>query len=132
VALQVPIFPLASPAEGSASFEAFAEGFVLTKAAMEFFNAAYAANREDARGFPILGDLSAAPPTVLVTASLDPIRDSGRDYGEALIRAGRDVVFLEMQGVTHSFTNLRQAVPSTQADLERVVAAMKFMLRHPA
>jgi acetyl esterase len=37
-----------------------------------------------------------------------------------------------MQGVTHSFTNIRQAVPSTQGDLERMIAAMKFMLGNPA
>lgn len=125
---QVPIFPLASPAEGTASFEAFADGFVLTKAAMEFFDGAYSADRSDPRGFPILGNHSAAPPTVLVTASLDPIRDSGRDYGRALIEAGRDVIYLEMQGVTHSFTNLRHAVPSAQSDLERIIAALNLML----
>ena len=128
VVLQVPIFPLASDAMGSASLEQFADGFVLTKAAIEFFDAAYQADREDPRGFPILGDHSNAPPTVLATASLDPIRDSGRDYGKALIEAGRDVVYLEMQGVTHSFTNIRAAVPSAQGDLERMIAAMKFML----
>lgn len=128
VVLQVPIFPLASDAMGSASFEAFADGFVLTKAAIEFFDDAYKADRDDHRGFPILGDHFKAPPTVLVTASLDPIRDSGRDYAKALTEAGRDFVFLEMDGVTHSFTNLRQAVPSTQGDLERMIAAMRFML----
>jgi len=132
VALQVPIFPLVAPVEGSASLADFGEGFVLTQASMDFFNAAYAADREDARGFPILGDHSAAPPTIVVTASLDPIRDSGRAYAKAMADAGRDVMFIEMQGVTHSFTNLRQAVPSTQADLERVIAAMKFMLENPA
>jgi len=130
VVLQVPIFPLASDARGSASIEQFADGFVLTKAAIEFFDASYGAPRDDARGFPILGDHSSAPPTVLVTASLDPIRDSGRDYAKALADAGADFVFLEMEGVTHSFTNIRQAVPSTQADLERMIAAMKFMLEN--
>lgn len=128
VALQVPLFPLASPAEGSASLNDFAEGFILTKAAVEFFDAAYAADRNDPRGFPILGNHTAAPPTVLVTASLDPIRDSGRDYAKALSDAGADFIFLEMKGVTHSFTNIRGAVPSTQADLERVISAMKLML----
>lgn len=132
VAVQVPIFPLASPVEGSASYAQFAEGFILTEASMTFFDEAYAADRNDARGFPILGDHSKAPRTVLVTASLDPIRDSGRDYGEALIKAGRDVTYIEMQGVTHSFTNLRQAVPSTQADLERVIAAVKLALEGAA
>jgi len=128
VVLQVPIFPLASAVEEAASLEAFADGFVLTRAAIEFFDAAYRAERSDPRGFPILGDHSNAPPTVLVTASLDPIRDSGRDYGQALIAAGADLTFLEIKGVTHSFTNLRAAVPSTQADLERIIAAMKAHL----
>ncbi|KEO91609.1 lipase [Erythrobacter longus] len=128
VVLQVPIFPLASDAVGSASLEAFAEGFVLTKASIEFFDTAYKADRADPRGFPILGDHTAAPPTIVATASLDPIRDSGRDYAKALVEAGRDVVYLEMEGVTHSFTNIRAAVPSTQGDLERIIAAMKMML----
>jgi acetyl esterase/lipase len=128
VVLQVPIFPLASDAVGSASLEAFDDGFILTKAAIEFFDAAYGADRSDPRGFPILSDHSNAPPTVLTTASLDPIRDSGRDYGKALIDAGRDVIFLEMQGLCHAHTNLRAAVPSAQADLERMIGAMKLML----
>ncbi|MFM7403854.1 MAG: alpha/beta hydrolase fold domain-containing protein, partial [Erythrobacter sp.] len=68
----------------------------------------------------------------VVTASLDPIRDSGRAYAKALVDAGRDVLFIEMRGVTHSFSNLRQMVPSTQRDLERVAAAMQFVLANSA
>lgn len=132
VVLQVPVFPLVADADGSASMTAFSEGFLLTAETMAFFDAAYGADRSDPRGFPILSDHSNAPPTIVVTASLDPIRDSGRAYARALVDAGRDVVFLEMRGVTHSFTNLRQMVPSTQADLERVIAAMRFMLANPA
>lgn len=132
VVLQVPIFPLVADANGSASMAAFSEGFLLTGDTMGFFDAAYGADRADPRGFPILGDHSQAPPTIVATASLDPIRDSGRAYAKALVDAGRDVVFLEMRGVTHSFTNLRQMVPSTQNDLERIIAAMQFMLANPA
>ena len=105
---------------------------MLTGDTMACFDAAYAADRADPRGFPILGDHSNAPPTIIATASLDPIRDSGRAYAKALVDAGRDCVFLEMRGVTHSFTNLRQMVPSTQGDLERIIAAMQFMLANPA
>jgi acetyl esterase len=132
VVLQVPIFPLVADANGSESMAAFSEGFLLTADTMGFFDAAYGADRSDPRGFPILGDHSEAPPTIVVTASLDPIRDSGRAYAKALVDAGRDCVFLEMRGVTHSFTNLRAMVPSTQRDLERVIAAMQFMLANPA
>jgi acetyl esterase len=132
VVLQVPIFPLVEDANGSASMAAFSDGFLLTAETMAFFDAAYGADRSDPRGFPILSDHSNAPPTIVATASLDPIRDSGRAYAKALVDAGRDVVFLEMRGVTHSFTNLRQMVPSTQKDLERIIAAMQFMLANPA
>jgi acetyl esterase len=132
VVLQVPIFPLVADANGSASMAAFSDGFLLTGDTMAFFDAAYGADRSDPRGFPILGEHSNAPPTIVVTASLDPIRDSGRAYAKALVDAGRDCVFIEMRGVTHSFTNLRGAVPSTQRDLERVIAVMQFMLGNPA
>ncbi|MCR2833644.1 alpha/beta hydrolase [Parerythrobacter lacustris] len=131
VVLQVPIFPLASDWVGSASVEQFAEGFVLTRAAMEFFEAAYQPDKSDWRAMPVLADHAGTPPAVLVTASLDPIRDSGRDYSAALSQAGIDHVFIEVSGGTHSFTNLRQAIPSYQKDLDHVFAAMKMMLaRH--
>lgn len=132
VVLQVPIFPMAADAMGSESLDAFADGFILTKAAVEFFDACYKPDRSDPRAMPMLGDLSQTPPTLLVTASLDPIRDSGREYGAALCAAGIDHVYLEMNGVTHSFTNLRGAIAGAQKDLERVVAAMKFMLENAA
>ncbi|WP_394727930.1 alpha/beta hydrolase [Altererythrobacter sp. GH1-8] len=132
VLLQVPIFPLAADAMVSHSLEEFAEGFILTKAAVEFFDECYKPDRGNPRAMPMLGDLSPTPPTVLVTASLDPIRDSGREYAAALSSAGVDHVHLELKGVTHSFTNLRGAIAGAQKDLERVVAAMKFMLENTA
>lgn len=128
VLVQVPIFPLASDWAESVSVNEFADGFVLTKVAMEYFEAAYKPDKMDPRALPILTPHAGTPPTVIVTASLDPIRDSGRDYAAALSQAGCDHVFIEVHGGTHSFTNLRQAVPSYQADLENVFAAMKLLL----
>jgi acetyl esterase len=128
VVLQVPIFPLASDWAPSKSVVEFAEGYVLTRQGMEFFEAAYQPDKSDWRAMPIHAPHEGTPPTVLVTASLDPIRDSGRDYGAALSLAGVDHVFIEVRGGTHSFTNLRAAVPSYQADLENVFAAMKMLL----
>ena len=132
VVMQVPIFPLASDSAGSASLSDFADGYVLTKDSVEFFADHYQPDHHDARAMPILGDHSSTPPTVLITAGLDPIRDSGRDYGAALSNAGISHIHLEMHGATHSFTNLRQAVPSYQQDLERMIAAMKLMLETSA
>ena len=119
-----------SDPQGSKSLEEFSDGFLLTASAIDYFNDAYKPNTKDSRALPILGDLDHTPPTVLVTASLDPIRDSGRDYGSALSKAGIDHIHLEVDGGTHSFVNLRKAVPSYQKDLEQVLAAVKFFLGH--
>lgn len=133
VVLQVPIFPLAADATGTPSLAENADGYLLTARTMEFFAANNVADNSDARAIPMLGDLASSPPTVLATASLDPLRDSGRIYAAALAEQGIDHVYLEMKGTTHSFTNLRQAVPSNQADTETILAAMKMMLaRHEA
>lgn len=128
VVLQVPIYPLSDEKTDHQSMRDFAEGHLLTKVTMDWFGASYAAEAGNVRAFPIHGNHAAAPPTVLVTASLDPIRDSGRVYGEALVRAGSDVVFMEMKGTIHGFTTLRKAIPSGQADMARIFAAMKWLL----
>ncbi|WP_336986311.1 alpha/beta hydrolase [Altererythrobacter aquiaggeris] len=128
VLVQVAVYPLASDVADAESIKHFADGYVLTALAVDFFDRAYAGDKNDSRTLPILGDLSASPPTIVATASLDPIRDSGRDYTAALKEHGVDVEFLEMEGMTHSFLNLRQALPSAQDDTVRVIAATKAML----
>ncbi|WP_338466016.1 alpha/beta hydrolase [Novosphingobium sp. ZN18A2] len=128
VVLQVPIYPLSDEKPDHPSMINFAEGFLLTAEAMAWFGECYKAASDDKRAYPILGEHSDMPPTVLITAGLDPIRDSGRVYGMELIRAGSDVVFLEMKGSIHGFTNVRKAIPSAQVDLHRVFAAMRLML----
>lgn len=128
VGLQVPIFPFISDPLELASVEQFAEGYILTKAAMDYFDQGYRGDRADARAFPALGEFEGLPPAVIVTAEFDPIRDSGRDYAARLAGAGVNHIYLEMKGITHSFTNLRRVIPSAQADLERVFSAMKYML----
>lgn len=128
VVLQVPIYPLSDDKPDHASFQQFADGFVLTADTMAWFSAAYAAEPGHPRAYPIYGNHADTPPTVLVTASLDPIRDSGRVYGAELIRAGAEVVFLEMKGTTHAFAQLRKAFPSAQGDMSRIFAAVRLLL----
>lgn len=128
VVLQVPIYPLSDEKPDHESFLNFAEGHLLTVDSMQWFSESYQAVSGDRRAYPIHGEHSTTPPTVLVTAGLDPIRDSGRVYGAELIRAGADVVFLEMKGTIHGFTQLRKALPSAQADMQSIFAAVRLLL----
>ena len=131
VVLQVPLYPLADPLAQHRSYRDFGDGFFLTSASMDFFEQAYRADPDDRRTYPILGRHEGTPPTVLMTAGLDPLRDSGRTYAAHLIQAGTDVIYLEMRGSIHGWVNMRKAIPSTEKDLANIVAAMKLMLaRH--
>ncbi len=128
VVLQVPIYPLSDEKPDHPSMIDHGEGKLLTKAGMEWFAESYAAQSGHPRAFPIHGNHATMPPTVLVTAGLDPIRDSGRVYGAQLILAGSNVVFIELPGTIHGFTTLRRALPSAQADMAKIFAAMRLML----
>lgn len=132
VVLQAPIYPVAGPIEDTQSYRSFSEGYLLTARGMTFFTRSYAADEGDKRNYPILHeDHGQAPPTVLITAGLDPLRDSGRDYAADLIRSGVDVIYLEMKGSIHGFVNIRKAVPSAQVDLHSFLDAIELMLeRH--
>ena len=132
VIVQAPIYPIASPIEDTGSFKSFGEGFLLTARTIEFFDSNYAPVETDKRRYPILhDDHGTTPPTVLITASLDPLRDSGREYAAHLIKSGVDVTYLEARGTVHGFINLRKAVPSAQSDVTALIDAIRLMLeRH--
>ena len=131
VILQAPVYPVTSDVVGDASRNQFAEGYLLTASTMDWFHAQYAGGADDPRNFPILHQQPARVPTVLCTAGLDPLRDSGRKYAARLIDLGTDVTYLEFHGTIHGFANLRKAIPSAQGDLLAMLDAMKNMLeRH--
>lgn len=128
VVLQAPIYPVADDLSGHKSFKDFAEGFLLDAATMTWFTKNYGGDPRDPRHTPMNGDCSKAPPTVLCTAGLDPLRDSGRNYAAHLIQKGTQVAYFEFPGIIHGFTTLRKAIPSGQRDLERFLDAIKLML----
>ena len=128
VIVQAPIYPVASDISNHRSFADFAEGYLLTGATMGWFTRQYAADPSDPRNIPMLGDCSGAPPTVLCTAGLDPLRDSGREYAAHLIQQGTQVAYLEFPGIIHGFTTLRKAIPSGQQDLDAFLDAVHLMV----
>jgi acetyl esterase len=122
------MYPAANPTVGYPSLDSFGEGFLLSRDSMHWFDQCYAPDRKDWRYDPLHQDQRGMPPTLVVTASLDPIRDQGRAYAAACAQAGVSVVYLEAEGTIHGFLNLRKALPSAQTDLERCCAHLKVML----
>ena len=102
---------------------------MLTKPSMDWFDACYAGDERDWRYSPLVKSQQGMPPTLVTTASLDPIRDQGRAYAAACAKAGVPTIFQEAEGNIHGFINLRRAIPSSAADIARGVAALKLLLQ---
>lgn len=131
ILVQAPIYPATDARDIYPSFSQFADGYLLTRPVMQWFDECYAAPFDDPRRNCLLGDHAHMPPSVVVTASLDPLRDQGRAYAAELAQAGSDVIYLERRGTCHGFINLRKAVPSANADCDAIFAAIKSLLTDP-
>jgi acetyl esterase/lipase len=128
VIAQWPIYPAADPDQPYPSRAAFGRDHLLSDEGLVWFDQCYRADGSDWRYSPMVKSQAGMPPTLVVTASLDPIRDQGRAYAAACIEAGVPTVFREAAGNIHGFINLRRAVPSSVEDIKGCVAALKLML----
>lgn len=129
VIAQFPIYPVVDAEHDKyPSFSAFGEGFLLTAEGMKWFDDAYRSPRQDPRADPLYDELAGSPPTLLVTAGLDPLRDEGREYAAKLIRSGVETVYVDFPGTIHGFTCIRKGIPSAQADVAKMIGHMKAML----
>ncbi|HEV2594286.1 MAG TPA: alpha/beta hydrolase [Sphingomicrobium sp.] len=125
VAGQWLIYPAADPKVRYPSYDKFNTGFLLTKASMDWFEESYAGPHGDWRYSPLLKGVDGLPPTFVLTAGLDPLRDQGRAYAARCAEGGVETIYWEAPGTVHGFLNLRKAVPSANGDLARCIAYLK-------
>ena len=125
---QIAIYPVVDKRDGYASSAAFADGYGLEAGNMAYYDEAYAPDHDDRRRSPIRDDLAGLPPTLVVTAALDPLRDQGRAYAAAAITAGVPVSYREYAGTIHGFVSYRRMIPSAQADTLAFLAAARAMI----
>lgn len=128
VIAQLCWYPATDASREYPSYSEFADGYLLTRDSIIWFDTHYGAEPSHPRGSPLLADLAGMPPAVVVTASLDPIRDQGRAYAAALTQAGVPVVFREAVGNIHGFITLRKGVPSSIGDVAAAHIALKGVI----
>lgn len=113
-----------------ASIERNGVGYLLEKPGIRWFVGHYApaqAMRFDPRCSPILGDLAGQPPAIVLTAEFDPLLDEGKDYADALAKAGVPVEYTRFDGQVHTFF---AQVGFLDASLDSVRMIARFFEKH--
>jgi acetyl esterase len=109
-AFQLLIYPVTDLVEVSRSRLEFAEGFLLTKESMDWYEEQFLGadgDRRDPRASPLLAaDLSAVAPALVVTAGFDPLRDEGEAYAARLRAAGVRTILRRHPGYVHGFIHV--------------------------
>jgi acetyl esterase len=73
-------------------------------------------------------DLAGMPPTLIITAEFDVLRDEGADYADALAAAGVPVVHTRYMGVNHGFARKLAVIDAARAATDQVASALRAAL----
>lgn len=132
VAYQLLIYPVVDPTTETASRVEFAEGYMLEREGIQWFDECYVEKAEDLHHpgvAPLLAeDFSNLPPAYVVTAGFDPLRDEGAAYAEAMKLAGVEVTYIDYEGMIHGFFNMTGVVDQAKTAIESAAEAMKKAL----
>jgi acetyl esterase len=128
--LQSLVYPIADYGLVGDSYRKYGEGYgILTKAGMVWFRNHYLRGPEDAedwRASPIRApNLAGAAPAIVITAECDVLHDDGKNYADALSRAGVPVEYREYAGMVHAFFGMVPAVDDAMNAQRAVSAAFK-------
>jgi acetyl esterase len=133
---QALLYPVTDAAFDTGSYERFAEGPWLTRAAMRWFWDAYLPDlgrRAESTASPLrasVEQLRGLPPALLITDEADVLRDEGEAYGRKLRQAGVDVTAVRYEGIVHDFMMLNALAETnaTRAAIAQTAQALKAAL----
>lgn len=136
IAFQLLIYPATDgPDVGYPSRNENANGYFLTKDAMEYFWASYvsendrAASRSDVRTMPMAAaSLAGLPPAYVLTAEFDPLRDEGAAYAARLAADGVPTTYTNYDGCIHGFFGMQALFPVAGAAMDEAKAVLRAAL----
>jgi acetyl esterase len=131
-ACQVLIYPALDFSFDTASHRELADGHVIPRERIVWYTEQYVpkgADPADPRLSPLrAGDLRGQPPTLVISAGFDPLRDEAHAYAERLHAAGVEVVDREYPGQIHAFVSLTKVIPQGLACTCEVAEYLKARL----
>lgn len=136
ISYQVLFVPATDASVDTDSYHEFATGRFLPRAFMKYGWDLYAPD-EKTRNNPYVSPLRASneelkglPPTLVVTAENDPLRDEGEAYARKLVDAGVPVATTRYNGTIHDFIllNALRELPGTKAALREASEGIRDSL----
>lgn len=133
---QVLFYPVTDAAFDTESYHRFAEGYFLARDGMKWFWDQYttsASERAESTASPLrapLSELAGLPPTLIITAEADVLRDEGEAFAARLREAGVPATNARFGGIVHDFVMVN-ALHDTEAAKHAVwlaVASLKDAL----
>jgi acetyl esterase len=129
IQFQLLIYPATDAACDTPSYSENAEGYFLTKAAMQWFWNHYLPKDVD-RCHPHVSPLRAdnfadLPPALVITAEFDPLRDEGELYAQRMQAAGTPVQLIRYNGMIHGFFAMGGLIDQGRMAVQQAAAALR-------
>ena len=121
------VYPFLDPTAGFDSYATAADGFDPREAAWYWEQYASPGDWSNPDLAPLLSDrLGTLPPTLVVTAEHDPLRDEGEELARRIADAGGDVVATRYLGQLHGFWRHPRVFPSAEPLMRQVAGFLRL------
>ena len=133
---QALFYPVTDANFDTASYNAYQDGYWLTREAMKWFWDNYTSdqvNRKEPTVSPLqasVEDLKGLPPALIINGEFDVLRDEGEAYAHKLIDAGVEVQAARYHGTIHDFVMLNpiSQTPAARGAIEQASNILKNKL----
>ena len=129
LAFQMLVYPVVDLRAESASYSKYAEGFLLTRAAMKWYITQYAPTPQavnDWHASPLLAPwVHGVAPALIITAELDPLIDEGEAYARRLRGARVPVDYQVVPGMVHGFLTMGGKVDAANHSIDVIASALR-------
>ena len=129
LSFQLLIYPAVDQRMGHPSIDSNGEGYLLTKKSMLYFRGLYLRRQEDWldwRASPLLAkSLAKLPPTFVMTAGFDPLRDEGKAYADRLVSDGVETEYKNYADMVHGFITMGRVLDTTAVAFADCARALK-------
>lgn len=136
ICFQLLIYPVTDGACNTPSYRDNAEGYFLTRDAMQWFWNHYVPNdadRNQAYASPLRArNFAGLPAVMVITAEFDPLRDEGELYAERMRAAGVPVQLVRYDGMIHGFFAMGAVIDQGRAAIRQSAAAVRDAFKMPA